>query len=123
VLRVIDGANLECDADTVERRLDAGQVLVAVDGGRVVGALVAAPAPSGVDDESAADPDADGAHVEAVAVRLRRRGQGIGTDLLRAAGERWRPLTADFYPGLSGFYEKLDFDIEKREGQFRGVLE
>lgn len=136
VLRVIDGGNLESDATTVERRIDRGMVLVAVDDGHIVGALVAVPRPAGHEDERIApDPgrrlDGDdasvaeeaGAHVEAVAVRLRRRGQGIGTALMRDAAERWRPLTADFYPGLSGFYEKLDFDIERREGQFRGVLE
>ncbi len=136
VMRVLDGGNLESDAATVERRIDAGVVLVAVDDGRVIGALVATPRPAGREDERVApDPrvgrsgdDASvaeeyGAHVDAVAVRLRRRGQGIGTELMRAAADRWRPLTADFYPGLSGFYEKLEFDIEKREGQFHGVLD
>lgn len=130
VMRILDGANLESDAAVVNRRIDAGLVLVAADDGRVIGALVAVPHPIGDDaeveetvTEDADAADARGAHVEAVAVRLRRRGQGIGTALMRDAAERWRPLTADFYPGLSGFYEKLDFDIEKREGQFRGVLE
>lgn len=136
VMRVLDGGNLETDASTVRRRIDAGMVLVAVDEDRIIGALVAIPWPAGREDERLApDPrvgregddatvaEDHGAHVESVAVRLRRRGQGIGTELMREAATRWRPLTADFYPGLSGFYEKLEFDIEKREGQFRGVLE
>lgn len=138
VMRVLDGANLECDAEVVEQRIEDGLVLVAAVDDRVIGALVAVPGAKGGDidgsaegetgGETPADTDGEaatsgGAHVEAVGVRLRRRGQGIGTALMRAAADRWRPLTADFYPGLSGFYEKLDFDVEKREGQFRGVLE
>lgn len=131
VMRVLDGGNLESDAATVERRIDQDMVLVAVDDGRVIGALVAVPRAVDEDDPTDGDADGDettadeprGAHVEAVAVRLRRRGQGIGTALMRAAADRWRPLTADFYPGLSGFYEKLEFDVEKREGQYHGVLE
>lgn len=139
VMRVLDGANLESDASTIEARIEEGRVLVATDAGRVIGALVAIPrieletgsaveaddGPGESADASgeSADDDATGAHVEAVAVRLRRRGQGIGTALMRDAADRWRPLTADFYPGLSGFYEKLEFDIEKRDGQYRGILE
>lgn len=140
VMRVLDGANLECDASVIERRIENGMVLVADDDSRIIGALVAVPRTNGdgtddaesdgaeiadaeSDGESSETASALGAHVEAVGVRLRRRGQGIGTALMRDAADRWRPLTADFYPGLSGFYEKLDFDIEKREGQFRGVLE
>lgn len=121
ILRIVDGANLECDHDTVEERIECDLVLVAADDGRVVGALVAAPEPAGVDPDET--DGSSGAHVEVVAVRLRRRGQGIGTSLVRDAAARWRPLTADFYPGLSGFYERLDFEIERREGRFRGVLE
>lgn len=136
VMRVIDGANLDCEASVVEQRIERGMVLVAVDDDRVIGALVATPRPAGAEDERVSpDPgtdcqgddssvaEAQGAHVDAVAVRLRRRGQGIGTALVQAAANRWRPLTADFYPGLSGFYENLDFEVERREGQFRGVLE
>lgn len=140
VMRVLDGANLESDASVVERRIDDGLVLVAADAGHVIGALVAVPLAEFESDDAVEADEADaesadeasgessddaesGAHVEAVAVRLRRRGQGIGTALMRDAAERWRPLTADFYPGLSGFYEKLEFDIEKRDGQYRGVLE
>jgi len=130
VMRVLDGANLESDASVVQDRIDDELVLVATDDGRVIAALVAVPCTeldaSDTSDEAPtaeSDDDETGAHVEAVAVRLRRRGQGIGTSLMRAAADRWRPLTADFYPGLSGFYEKLDFEVEKREGQYRGVLE
>ncbi|WP_255151586.1 GNAT family N-acetyltransferase [Halorarius halobius] len=60
--------------------------------------------------------------IEAVAVRPRRRGQGIGTALVEAADERWTPLVAEFDARVRPFYESLDFDLERVEdGRFRGV--
>ncbi len=111
VMRVLDGANLEVDATAVEDRIEAGTVVVADDANRIVGALVAVPRGE------------TGAHVEAVAVRRRRRGQGIGSRLVRAAAERWRPLTANFDPGVKPFYDDLGFDCERRGERYRGVLE
>jgi len=110
VMRVLDGANLAVDAAAVEDRIEAGTVVVADDANRIVGALVAVPR------------DGDGAHVEAVAVRRRRRGRGIGSRLVEAAAERWRPLTADFDPGVKPFYDGLGFDCERRGERYRGVL-
>jgi GNAT superfamily N-acetyltransferase len=110
VMRVLDGANLEVDASVVEDRIDAGTVLVADDANRIVGALVAVPR------------EETGAHVEAVAVRRRRRAQGIGSRLVGAAIARWRPLTADFDPGVKPFYDALGFDSERRGERYRGVL-
>jgi GNAT superfamily N-acetyltransferase len=110
VMQVIDGANLELSAETVERRIDAGRVLVADDDNRILGALVAV----------ARD---EGAHVEAVAVRRRRRGQGLGAALVKAAAERWTPLTAEFDPDVRPFYEHLGFSIEERGERRWGVLE
>jgi len=52
-----------------------------------------------------------GGHVEAVAVRRSRRGRGVGTLLVRAAGDRWRPLSATFDASLRPFYEGLGFDV------------
>lgn len=112
VLRVLDGANLETDAANITDRIDDGRVLVAVDAGTVVGALVAAPATGH-----------DGAHVESVAVRRRRRGQGVGTALVTAAAKRWLPLTAAFAPGVRAFYESLGFDVECGDGRCHGRLE
>ena len=109
-MRVLDGAVLEIDADTVRRRIDAGTVLVADDDNRIVGALVAIPRD-------------DGAHVEAIAVRQRRRARGIGSRLVDAASERWTPLTAAFDPGVKPFYDDLGFDCEKDGERFWGVLE
>ena len=129
-MRVLDGAMLEIDADTVQRCIDAGTVLVAVDDDRVVGALVATERTDETDGE--ADDEADdatntsGAHVEAVAVRRRRRAQGIGTRLVVAAAERWPPLTAEFDADVKPFYEELGFDCEEADDgedeRFRGVL-
>ena len=110
VMRVLDGANLEVDASVVEDRIDAGTVLVADDANRIVGALVGVPR------------DSTGMHVEAVAVRQRRRAQGIGSRLVGAALARWRPLTADFDPGVKPFYDALGFECEQRGERYRGVL-
>ncbi|MFC3477782.1 GNAT family N-acetyltransferase [Halobacterium litoreum] len=108
-MRVLDGAMLEISASVVEDRIDAGTVLVADDDNRIVGALVAMPRE-------------EGAHVEAIAVRRRRRGRGIGSRLVAAAADRWTPLTADFDPPVKPFYEKLGFDCERRGDRYRGVL-
>lgn len=107
VLNVLDGALLATDG--VGERIAAGGVLVAVsDDGveRILGALVL-----------------DGDHIDAVAVRQRRRGQGIGTALVEAAAERRDRLTAEFDADLRPFYEQSGFDIEATEtdGRFRGV--
>ena len=88
--------------------LVVGAVLVAVDtgttsrtpSGRVVlGALVL-----------------EGRTIEALAVRPRRRGQGIGSALVRAADDRTsRPLRASFDADLRPFYERLGFAVEATE--------
>lgn len=98
VMNVLDGAVLEADAASVRDRIADDAVLVAVAEERVLGALVL-----------------DGNHVDAVAVRRRRRGQGIGTALVEAAAERRERLTAAFDADLRPFYEKLGFEIEPGE--------
>ena len=100
VMNVLDGAVLDADATTVRERIGEESVLVAVsdDGERVLGALVL-----------------DGDHIDAVAVRRRRRGQGIGTALVEAAADRRERLTAEFDADLRPFYEQLGFDIEPAE--------
>ncbi|MFC6952535.1 GNAT family N-acetyltransferase [Halorubellus litoreus] len=107
VRRVLDGAMLETDAvsDAVAR----GDAFVAVDDERVVGALVLVP----LDD--VALPEAVGGdvgmHVDAVAVRRRRRGRGVGRALVSAALDRERRLTVAFDPGVRAFYDALGFDV------------
>jgi GNAT superfamily N-acetyltransferase len=101
-MNVLDGADLAVSAGTVRRRIDDGRVLLAESGsGTVIGALVALPRP-------------DGAHVEAIAVRPKRRGQGVGSDLVAAAGERWGRLTAAFDPTVSDFYRRMGFEVAAR---------
>ncbi|WP_254425848.1 GNAT family N-acetyltransferase [Haloprofundus sp. MHR1] len=103
VMRVLDGAVLELDAETVEAGLGTDSVLVAERGGHVVGALVR-------DDD----------HVEAVAVRRQHRAEGIGGALVRDALSRTGHLTAEFDPRVREFYESLGFEIRERNGRLWG---
>ena len=80
-------------------------VLVAVEAGRVLGALVL-----------------DGDRIEAVAVRPGRQAQGIGTALVSAAVERRDRLIATFDEHLRPFYEGCGFEIERiDDDRYRGV--
>ena len=104
---VLDGAMLDADAEAVGERIPSN-VLVAVEDGRILGALVL-----------------DGDEVEAVAVRRRRRGQGVGTALVEAAAERRETLTAEFDDDVRPFYESLGFEmapVDDGDGRFRGRL-
>ncbi|MFB6070008.1 MAG: GNAT family N-acetyltransferase [Halanaeroarchaeum sp.] len=101
VMNVLDGADLAIDADTVSRRIDARTVLVADGTAIPVGALVAIPRPAGV-------------HIEAIAVRRRRRDRGIGSSLVESAADRWGRLTATVDPPVRDFYASLSFDLEAR---------
>ncbi|WP_367176949.1 GNAT family N-acetyltransferase [Haloarcula rubripromontorii] len=114
VMNVLDGAVLSIAVETVRAGAEDGGTLVATSGdsetdGRVLGALVV-----------------DGTHIEAVAVRRRRRGQGIGTALVEAALDRRGRVTAEFDADVRPFYEQLEFDIEPLDSEsdrFRGVRE
>ncbi|GAB3705978.1 GNAT family N-acetyltransferase [Halorubrum pallidum] len=107
ILRVLDAAMLETDAETVAAAIDAGAALVArfdrTDA--VVGALVAV------------RPDSDRLHVDAVAVRRPRRGRGIGTALVATAVRQADRdpvidvVTAEFDADLAEFYRGLGFDV------------
>jgi GNAT superfamily N-acetyltransferase len=115
VRRVLDGAMLEVP-DDLTRLIERGQVLVAVDE-RVVGALVLVRQERGGEESTSAGDGDEPNHVEAVAVRRRRRGNGIGTALVRAAVERCRErgdaLTAEFRPAVCPFYESLGFEVRE----------
>lgn len=108
VLRVLDAAMLETDADLVSDRIAAGDALVArfERTGAVVGALVAT------------RPESGRRHVDAVAVRRARRGRGIGSALVADAVARAERdegidvVTAAFEPELEGFYVDLGFDVD-----------
>jgi GNAT superfamily N-acetyltransferase len=100
VLNVLDGAMLETDTGRLRGAIDRGAVLVAVaDGERVLGALVL-----------------DGEEVTAVAVRQRRRGQGVGTALVEAAASQRDRLVAEFDPRVRPFWEDLGFVIRPAAG-------
>lgn len=107
VLRILDAAMLAIDHDTVATAIDRGDVLVATDDGRVVGAVVMS---SGE----------NGAHVEAIAVRRERRDRGIGRQLVAAASDRNDRLTADFRREIEPFWESLGFSIERRANRLWG---
>jgi GNAT superfamily N-acetyltransferase len=125
VLNVLDGAALRTDAGRVREAIDRGDALVAVarddtatgdaDGTRVLGALVL-----------------DGPEITAVAVRRRRRGQGIGRALVEAAAARRERLVAECDPNVAPFWRTLGFacsPVDSAEGgdedrlRLRGVRE
>jgi len=125
VVRVLEGALLDVDVDSVREALAAGRVYVAVDG----------PASAAGDGSAAGDSSGtarivgalyhEGGHVEAVAVPRHRRGEGIGRALVEAAGAdvaaAGDPLTADFGADVRGFYEALGFEIESGDGRLHGA--
>jgi GNAT superfamily N-acetyltransferase len=99
-LNVLDAAMLESD------RVDEGTLLVAVEGGRVLGALLLV-----------------GERIDAVAVRRRRRGQEVGSALVAGASERRERLVAAFDSDVRPFYESLGFDVQEvgSDGRCRAV--
>ncbi len=109
VRNVVDGAALAVDAERLQGALDRDDVLVAVAGEspdeRVLGALVL-----------------DGHEIVAVAVRRRRRGQGIGSQLVESAAIRHESLVADFEEDVRPFWESLDFRIAPADepSRYRG---
>ena len=118
VLRVLDAAMLETDAETIGERIDAGDVLVArfERTGAVVGALVATrPAPERETADVGVDPG-DRLHVDAVAVRRARRGRGVGSALVATTVERAEDdpeiarVSAVFDASLATFYTDLGFE-------------
>ena len=113
VRNVLDGAMLESGVSDLETAIADGAVLVAVrdtsqkETATVLGTLVL-----------------DGEEIVAVAVRTRRRSQGIGTALVEAAaGRRERPV-AEFREAVRPFWESVGFDIrhESDNGRYRGVF-
>jgi GNAT superfamily N-acetyltransferase len=106
VMNALDGASLSVDAETVRERIEGETVLLAVADGRILGACVL-----------------DGPEIEAIAVRRRRRGQGIGRRLVEcAAGSVDEDLRADFHRRVRPFYDALGFAIGPTDesDRFRG---
>lgn len=113
VMTVLDSGSLETSAAAVESAIDAGRVLIAADGGPVLGALVLDPTVS-----------SDGTRISAIAVRPGRRGQGIGTALVQAAADRHGRLVAEFGAGVRPFWEAQGFDVgpATTAGRFVGAF-
>jgi GNAT superfamily N-acetyltransferase len=132
VIRVLEGALLEVDAEGLRSRIDDGRVLLAetdpaAEGERtrtVVGALSL----ESHDDDGRHVAADDRLHIDAVAVTRHRREAGIGSALVRAAiglaaAREVDRLTAAFERDLREFYADLGFRIEPVEGtdRLRGV--
>lgn len=101
LLNVLDGANLAVETEQVKASIATGDVYAAVSEptdsteGQVIGVLVLA-----------------GEEITAIAVRRRRRDQGIGTALVDAVRDERDELVADFDAGVRQFWESLGFDVE-----------
>jgi GNAT superfamily N-acetyltransferase len=112
-IRLFEGALLAVDAGAVrDAASDDGRatLLVAADGGSVVGALYAEPSAPDAEPPPPGVP-AEATHVVAVAVRRRRRGEGVGRALVLSASDRADALTAAFDPDVRPFYGALGFEI------------
>ncbi len=109
VRSLLDAALL--DVERIESRIESGDVLIASADGRIVGVIVL-------------DPAEDATHIAGIAVQRRRRGNGIGSALVRAATDRGR-LTAEFDERVLPFYESLGFAIDPtgEDGRYWGVLD
>lgn len=125
VRRVIDAALLE--VGDLEARIEAGEVLVATDGDPVVGAAVVdaegPPGPDGAEPAPLPPRWRDAAHLRAVAVRRRRRGEGVGTALVEAATRSFGPLVADCVPDVVEFYRELGATIRAAEDRRWALVE
>ena len=94
VRNVLDGAALQIEHERLPAAVETGGVLVAVVDGRVLGALVL-----------------DGTEITAIAVRRRRRGQGIGTALVDAAAARCEALSATCDRRVAPFWRAAGFEL------------
>jgi len=122
VLGVLDAAALETGADRIRDCIDTGDVLVAVP--------VTTSTSTGPDGETNPNDETlvgalvlDGNEIVNIAVRPRRRGQGIGTALVEAAVARRDCLVAEFDASVRPFYESLGFEVTPADGpnRLRGV--
>lgn len=107
VANVLDAAALAVDHSRLAEIIDRGDVLVAVAGtgettDRIVGVLVL-----------------EGRNITAVAVRRRRRDQGIGTAIVEEAANRRETLLAEFETDVRPFWESVGFAVTPRPASTR----
>ena len=95
VMTVFDSAMLDTDVDAVREAIDRGDVLLAVQEDRIIGACLLV-----------------GEEIDAIAVRQKRRDQGIATALVDAAAEDRDRLVAEFDPAVRPFWSSLGFEVE-----------
>ena len=118
-VELLDAAMLEVDPGRVRERIEAGSVLVADAGSRLVGVCVLVPGDGETETE-----------ITHIAVHRSRRARGLGRALIEAAAARTdEPLTATFRGQVRPFYEAVGFEIleaegenEDENGRFRGRL-
>ncbi len=111
VFNVLDGALLAIEYDRVSELLETEQVHVAVtetEPERILGVVV-------IENEE----------ILAIAVRRRRRGQGIGTALVTDLKQRNDRLVACFDERVAPFWQAMQFitDSSTDTGRLRGVWE
>lgn len=133
VMNVLDGAALETDAERVRAIIDcdAADDTDDTDDGDENDATVLVAVPESTAGTATIDPPIVGAlvlvgdQITTVAVRRRRRDQGVGTALVSGAAERRNRLVARFDDTVNGFYESLGFRTEAvGDGdRRRGVLD
>ncbi len=99
---IFEAALLEIETGLLRRT----SVLIAVEEGRILGAIALR-----------------GAEIEAIAIRPRRRGQGIGSMLINEAANRRPTLAAGFDPSVRPFYASLGFNIVCEDDRCRGLLD
>jgi GNAT superfamily N-acetyltransferase len=118
VRRVLDAAMLA--VEDLPERIETGDVLVAVENDSLLGACVLVPhaeAPAWVI-EAGVD-----VHVDAIAVRRRRRGEGIARALIDRSRRRGS-LSAAFEADVRPFYDDLGFEMldgTTADGRLRAV--
>jgi len=118
VRRLIDAAALSLTDVALPERLAGGTVLLARCR-RPVGVIVLT-TPARDRDGTPLD---GGAHILAIAVRRARRDQGLGTELVTAAADRWTPLTARYDSAVRPFWTSVGFDaIPTEDGRYWGAL-
>ena len=96
---------LQLDLEIVQSRISSEEVIVAESPETILGTLVST-----------------GYTIEVIAVRSKRRDQGIGSALVKtAANKSNKPLIAEFDKGSLQFYQKLGFSISsKTDGRYMG---
>lgn len=105
IMNIIDGSMLQLDLEIVQSRISSEEVLVAESPETILGTLVST-----------------GHTIEVIAVRSKRRDQGIGSALVKtAANKSNKPLIAEFDKESLQFYQKLGFSISsKTDGRYMG---